>query len=309
MRIIFMGTPDFAVPTLKMLVEEGYDVCGVFTQPDKPKGRGHKTVPTPVKEYALSMDIPVYQPKTLKSDESKELFKQINPDLAVVVAYGKVLPKEILDMPKYGCINVHASLLPKYRGAGPIQWSIINGETETGVTTMYMAEGIDTGDMLLSEKTPIGENETAGELHDRLSELGADVMKKTMVLLEKGELNPIKQDDSKTCHAPMLTKELSVMDFSKTASELHNLVRGITPWPSAETRICGKRVKVYRTEIIDKDIENAEYGRVIDTNKLIVACKKGILRLLEVQPEGSKRMSDEAYLRGRPVEKETVLGE
>ncbi|MDE5993716.1 MAG: methionyl-tRNA formyltransferase, partial [Oscillospiraceae bacterium] len=251
MNIIFMGTPDFAVPCLKALIDSGENVTAVFTQPDKPKGRGYKLTPPPVKEVALTHNIPVYQPLSLKKGEDAETamktITELAPDLIIVVAYGKILPKAILDAPKY-CINVHASLLPKYRGAGPIQWSVLNGEKVTGVTTMLMAEGIDTGDMLLSKSTEIGENETASELHDRLSELGAEVLLETVKAVKSDSLTPVPQEDSQSTHAPMLTKDMCPIDFSKSAQEVHNQIRGLSAFPCATTVLDGKRLKVYRSE-------------------------------------------------------------
>ena len=235
MRIVFMGTPDFAVPHLQALLDHPYDVAGVFTQTDKPKGRGYQLTPPPVKELAVSRGIPVFQPRTLRDGEALAQLQTLQPDLIVVVAYGKILPREILDLPRLGCINVHGSLLPKYRGAGPIQWAVLNGETVTGVTTMYMAEGLDTGDMLESASLEIGPDETADELHDRLSQLGAKLLLSTVEKAEKGLLEPKKQDDALSCYAPMLTKELSRIDFSRPAQEVHNQIRGLSSWPAAYT--------------------------------------------------------------------------
>ncbi|MFZ2538355.1 MAG: methionyl-tRNA formyltransferase [Oscillospiraceae bacterium] len=311
MNIIFMGTPDFAVPCLARLIEEKYNIVGVFTQPDKPKGRGHKLAFPPVKELAVFNQIEVFQPKSLRNDEAKELIQSLNPDLIVVVAYGKILPKAILDIPKYGCINVHGSLLPKYRGAGPIQWSVLNGETVTGVTTMYMGEGIDTGDMLLKAETPIGENETASELYDRVSLLGAEVLSETLIELKEGRLNPIKQDDTKATHAPMLSKEMSNIDFSKDAKQVHNLIRGLSDWPCAITCLQGKRLKIYKSEIVAIS-EKAECGSIIDNKNFIVACGNDTaIKLVNVQYDNSKRMSGADFLRGKQVpigEKLTAMG-
>ena len=302
-----MGTPDFAVPCLQALLEASYDVVGVFTQPDKPKGRGHKVLPPPVKELALKQGIPVYQPVSLKTEESLAQLTGLAPDLIVVVAYGKILPKAVLELPRLGCINVHASLLPKYRGAGPIQWSVLNGETVTGVTTMYMAQGLDTGDMLLKQETPIGENETASELHDRLSAIGASVLLDTLRALKEGKLSPQKQDDALATHAPMLSKELSLLDFHKPAQMVHNQFRGLSSWPCAATTLHGKRLKVYRSELAPG--KQAEPGTVVSGKQLVVACGDGgAVHLTEVQFEGSKRMKSEDFLRGHRVEPGTVLG-
>ena len=306
MRIIFMGTPDFAVPCLKSIIEK-HDVCAVFTQPDKPKGRGYTLTPPPVKVLAQENNIPVFQPKTLRTEEAAQLIKDLHPDAIVVVAYGKILPKEILDIPPYGCMNVHASLLPKYRGAAPIQWSVINGEKETGVTTMYMAEGLDTGDMLLTEKTEIGPEETAGELHDRLSQLGAKLILKTLQGVEEGTLQRIPQGDSETGYASMLTKELSHIDWNKPAQKIHNLVRGLSPWPVANTTFHGKLLKIHKTKIADGC--SGEAGHPVNENGVFVVCCGGntALELLEVQYEGGKRMSGKDFLRGHPVEEGMIL--
>ncbi len=312
MNIVFMGTPDFAVPCLQALIDSGENVQAVFTQPDKPKGRGYKLAPTPVKELAVRYDIPVYQPSSLKKGEDAEnslkLLKELAPDLIVVVAYGKILPKEILDLPKYFCINVHASLLPKYRGAGPIQWSILNGEKETGVTTMLMADGIDTGDMLLRSVTEIGANETASELHDRLSVMGAELLIKTLQAVKDNTIDPVKQDDELSCYAPMLTKDMCHIDFSKTAEEVHNKIRGLSAFPCAVTMLDGKRLKIYKSEISEENAGNMLPGTVVNAKNFTVACGDGrCVKFTEVQAEGGKRMKTEEYLRGRPVPEGTVL--
>ena len=306
MKIVFMGTPDFAVPCLDVLIQNGYQVTGVFTQPDKPKGRGYKLTPPPVKELALQYEIPVFQPVTLKDGEALEQLKSCEPDLIIVVAYGKILPKAILELSPLGCINVHASLLPKYRGAGPIQWSVLNGEAETGVTTMYMAEGLDTGDMLERISTPIGENETADHLHDRLSQLGAKVLLSTVQKAQRGELKPEPQDDSLSCYAPMLTKELSLIDFHKSASEVHNLIRGLSSWPAAHTFYDGKRLKVYESRLRE---EKGAPGELLDDKHFVVACGQGAVQFISVQYEGSKRMPAEDFLRGKHLKKGQILGE
>lgn len=311
MNIIFMGTPDFAVPCLKALIDSGENVTAVFTQPDKPKGRGYKLTPPPVKEVALTHNIPVYQPLSLKKGEDAEAamktITELAPDLIIVVAYGKILPKAILDAPKY-CINVHASLLPKYRGAGPIQWSVLNGEKVTGVTTMLMAEGIDTGDMLLSKSTEIGENETVSELHDRLSELGAEVLLETIKAVKSDSLTPVPQDDSQSTHAPMLTKDMCPIDFSKSAQEVHNHIRGLSAFPCATTVLDGKRLKVYRSEIVKGLKSDRPCGTVVQAKDFTVVCGDGAcVRFTEVQAEGGKRMSTADYLRGKAVQEGTVL--
>lgn len=306
MNIVFMGTPDFAVPCLQKLLDAGYPVTGVFTQPDKPKGRGYKLVPPPVKELAMAHDIPVFQPASLRNDEAYELLKSCAPDLIVVVAYGKILPKRVLELPQYGCINVHASLLPRYRGAGPIQWAILNGESETGITTMYMGEGLDTGDMLEQVKTPIGENETADELYTRLSKMGAETLLVTLQKLEADALLRTPQDDSLSCYAPILDKSLCPLDFNKTARELHNQIRGLSSWPAATTTYKGKRLKVYESRLVSM---SGQPGEILDTKRFIVACKEGALQLVSVQYEGGRRMDGDAFLRGRPPVPGGKLGE
>ncbi|MBQ3161670.1 MAG: methionyl-tRNA formyltransferase [Oscillospiraceae bacterium] len=311
MNIVFMGTPDFAVPCLQALIDSNENVQAVFTQPDKPKGRGYKLTPPPVKELALTHNIPVYQPVSLKNGEDAEntmkILEELSPDLIIVVAYGKILPKAILDLPKY-CINVHASLLPKYRGAGPIQWSVLNGEKVTGVTTMLMAEGLDTGDMLLSKSVEIGENETASELHDRLSVLGAEVMLETIQAVKNNTLTPVKQDDSLSCYAPMLTKDMCAIDFSKSAQEVHNHIRGLSSFPGAMTMLNGKRLKVYKSVCTNETFDNISSGTVVNADNFTVVCGDGkCVKFIEVQAEGSKRMNTADYLRGKSIEKGTVL--
>lgn len=302
MNIVFMGTPEFAVPCLKALAEGGENVSAVFSQPDKPKGRGYKLVPTPVKEYALSRGIPVYQPESLKKGEQAEeavkILRDTAPDLIVVVAYGKLLPKEILEIPKHFCINIHASLLPKYRGAGPIQWSILRGEHETGVTSMILGEGMDTGDILLKAVTPIGENETADSLHDRLSELGAKLLTDTVRAVYEGTAVPVPQNDDEATYAPMLTKDMCPIDFTKTAREVHCQIRGLSSWPCATTVIGGKRLKVYRSEL-DGVLHEGAPGEVCDKERFTVICGDGYgVTFTEIQAEGGKRMRTADFLRG-----------
>lgn len=301
MRIVFMGTPEFAAASLKELIEKGYEVVGAFTQPDKPKGRGYKMVAPPVKELALEHGIPVYQSQKMRDGEALSILKELEPDLIAVVAYGKILPKDILELPQYGCINVHGSLLPKYRGAGPIQWSVIDGEPVTGVTTMYMAEGLDTGDMILKKETPIGENETYGELHDRLAVIGAQALTETIDLIEQGKAQRQPQDDALASYAPMLDKKIAKLDFARPAVELHNLIRGLSPWPVAHTTFGGKLLKVHRAVLADGF--HGQPGQVLDSKRLIVGCAQGALELLEIQLEGGKRMKGEDFLRGRKAEK------
>ena len=304
MRIVFMGTPDFAVPCLQALIDDGHDVCAVFTQPDKPKGRHGVLSAPPVKELALKYDIPVYQPDSLKNDEIKSYFASLGADLALVVAYGKILPEEFLNAPKYGCINMHASLLPKLRGAAPIQWSIINGEKRSGVTAMQMDKGLDTGDILLSESVEIRDDETAHELHDELSVLGAQVMRKTLLMLQKGVLLPIRQDDSQSTYAPILTKELSAIDWQKSALQIHNQIRGLYPWPGASAVLNGKTLKIHSAKLLGKT--EGEPGEVVfNDRRLCVACGDGnAVELLVIQAPGKKAMPVTDYLRGNPV----VLG-
>ena len=304
MRIVFMGTPDFSVPCLQALIDDGHDVCAVFTQPDKPKGRHGVLSAPPVKELALKYDIPVYQPDSLKNDEIKSFFSSLGADLAIVVAYGKILPEEFLNAPKYGCINMHASLLPKLRGAAPIQWSIINGEKRSGVTAMQMDKGLDTGDILLSESVEIRDDETAQELHDELSVLGAQVMRKTLLMLQKGVLSPIRQDDSQSTYAPILTKELSAIDWQKSALQIHNQIRGLYPWPGASAVLNGKTLKIHSAKLLGKT--QGEPGEVVfNDHRLCVACGDGnAVELLVIQAPGKKAMPVTDYLRGNPV----VLG-
>lgn len=298
MRVVFMGTPDFAVPCLEALVNAGYEVIGAFTQPDKPKGRGYALAPPPVKVTALEHNIPVYQPKTLRDGETLKILEELSPECIVVVAYGKILPKDILELPKYGCINVHASLLPKYRGAAPIQWSVINGESETGVTAMYMDEGLDTGDMIMKRSCEIGENETAGELHDKLSALGAQLIVEALKALENGSAKREKQDDSLSCYSPMLDKSLCQIDWSKSAQQVHNKVRGLSPWPVATSSINGKKVKIHQT-LLSSD--NGTPGEIISLSPLTVACGSGSIIINELQLEGKKRMNSQSFLNGHKL--------
>lgn len=309
MKIVFMGTPDFAVPCLRTLAESKHEIAAVFTQPDKPKGRGYKMIPTPVKTAALEYGIPVYQPLSLrKGDDAAESIKILNdiaPDLIVVTAYGQILSKEVLELPKHGCINIHASLLPAYRGAAPINWCILNGETVTGVTSMMMEEGLDTGDMLIKRATDIGKNETYQELYARLSVMGGEVLAETLEAIENGALTREKQDDSLSCYSPMIRKEMSALDFSKSAAVIHNTIRGVTGF----TMLGDKRLKVFGSEISDKIAESEANGKIVDAAAFIVKCGDGgCVRFTEVQLEGSKRMKTEDFLRGKKLEKGTVLG-
>ena len=301
MRIVFMGTPDFAAVSLQRLLDERFDVVGVFTQPDKPKNRGMKLQPSPVKEIALAAGLPVFQPAKMRDGTALADLQSLRPDILVVVAYGRILPDDLLAVAPYGAVNVHGSLLPKYRGAGPIQWSVIDGEPVTGVTTMYMAEGMDTGDMILKKETPIGENETYGELHDRLAVIGAKALTETIDLIEQGKAPRQPQDDALASYAPMLDKKIAKLDFERPAVELHNLIRGLSPWPVAHTTFGGKLLKVHRAVLADGF--HGQPGQVLDSKRLIVGCSQGALELLEVQMEGGKRMKGEDFLRGRKAEK------
>ena len=307
MRIVYMGTPDFAVEPLKKLVDEGYDVAGVFTQPDKKTGRKQILTPSDVKKAALENNLTVYQPNTLKDGEALKILKSINPDMIVVAAYGKILPKEILELPKYGCINIHASLLPKYRGAAPIQRAVLNGDKETGVCIMKMDEGIDTGDIYYIVKTDIGINETSAELFDRLSVIGADALIHTIKLLENGQAQAQKQCGDAS-YASMIDRSLCSIDWNRSAFEIHNQIRGLQTWPCAETLGCSKRVKVHASRL--SDIKGASAGQVIKADKeLVVSCGDGnCISLIQVQPEGKKSMDIKSFLAGNMVETGTVLG-
>lgn len=303
MRIVFMGTPDFAVPSLKQLIGDGHEVVGVFTQPDKPKNRGMKLTPSPVKVVALEHNIPVYQPTTLKDDETYEALAALAPELIVVAAYGKILPKRILDLPPKGCINVHSSLLPRYRGAAPINWAILNGETETGVTIMYMAEGLDTGDIISQRATPIDPNETVESLHDRLADIGAQLLGETVTAIGAGTASRTPQDDALSCYAPMLSRELSPIDFSRSAKEIHNQVRGLIPWPATTVEIKGETFKIFAVEETDQTSDKTP-GTWLGADKkgINVVCGDGrVLRILELQAPGKKRMRAVDYLRGHAL--------
>ena len=309
MRVVFMGTPDFSVPTLEKIIEAGHEVIGVVTQPDKAKGRGKKVLFPPVKETALAHNLPVYQPRRARDPEFIEEMKTLNPDVMVVVAFGQILPKAILDIPKYGCINVHASLLPKYRGAAPIQWAVIRGEKVSGVTTMQMDVGLDTGDMLLKKEVLLDEEETGGSLHDKLSTLGGNLLIETLEKIEAGDIHPEKQDDSQAGeYARMLDKNLGRIDFSMPAAEIERLIRGLNPWPSAFTSYNGKTMKLWKAKA--DNCGQGVPGQVIhvDKNSFTVQTGQGTLQILELQMEGKKRMDAGAFLRGCPLETGTILG-
>lgn len=312
LKVLFMGTPDFAVPTLEALCQSDFEVVGVVTQPDKPKGRGKNMQVTPVKECALKYNIPVYQPTRLKNEESVEELSKLDLDFVVVVAFGQILPKAVLDMPRYGCINVHSSLLPTYRGAAPIQWTIINGEKKTGITTMFMDEGLDTGDILLQEETVIDDDDTGGSLHDRLAQMGADLLLATLIKIKEGDIKRIKQDDSKSSYVGMLNKTHGLIDFDKSAIEIERLVRGLNPWPSAYTKLDGKGFKIWEAKVLDDEFKyhNAKNGEIVEVNKynIVVKTGKGLLELYQIQLEGKKRMLVEDFLRGYKVQVGVVLG-
>ena len=302
MKIVFMGTPDFSVNALENIVKAGHDVVGVITQPDKPKGRGGKMQYTPVEEKALELGLDVYQPQRVKETEFIEKLKEMNPDAIVVIAFGQILPKAILDMPKYGCINVHASLLPKYRGAAPIQWSVIDGEKETGVTTMYMNEGLDTGDIIDKVVVPIDKKETGGSLFDKLAIEGGKLILKTLIELENGTAVRTPQDDSKSNYAGMINKQLGKIDFNKSANEIERLIRGLNPWPSAYTKMDGKTLKIWDADVDDSENDSAP-GTITEVGKdfIRVATGKGSLKILELQLEGKKRMKTRDFLNGAKI--------
>ena len=308
-RVMYMGTPDFAVPPLTALVEAGYDVVGVVTQPDKPKGRGKTMMPTPVKEEALKHGIPVYQPEKVRAQEFVDVLTEINPDIIVVAAFGQIIPKVILELPQFGCINIHASLLPKYRGAAPIQQAVIDGEKESGVTIMKMGMGLDTGDMISKIIVPITAEETGGSLFDKLADAGAELLVKTLPSIFDGTaVYEVQPEESPTPYAAMITKQMGLMNFAKSAEELERLVRGMNPWPSAYTYLNGKTLKVW-VSAVEEGEAGAEPGTVIKTDKkgIYVACGKDVLVLKEIQLEGKKRMEADAFLRGYSVETGTKL--
>lgn len=309
MRVVFMGTPDFSVGTLRALVEAGHQVVGVFTQPDKPKGRGKAMQPTPVKEAAWELGLDVYQPRRIREPENVQLLKALNPEVIVVVAFGQIIPTPILELAPYGCINVHASLLPKYRGAAPIQWAVIDGEEISGVTIMRMNEGLDTGDMISKVIVPIEKNETGGSLFDKLSEAGAKLLVDTLPSLVNGTAVYEKQPvDSPTPYASMIQKNLGNIDWGKSAAELERLIRGLNPWPSAYTKVAGKTLKIWSAEVLES--ENQEVAGTVlqaDAKGFLVQTGDGILSIKELQLEGKKRMDSQAFLRGYSIEPGTVL--
>ena len=319
MKVVFMGTPDFARESLEALYNAGHEIIAVITNPDRPKGRGMKMIPTPVKEFAKEKGLKVYEPEKIRNNEEIiNTIKSLEPEVICVVAYGKILPKEILEIPSKGCINVHGSLLPKYRGAAPIQWAVLNGDKTTGITTMYMGEGMDTGDMILTKEVTIGDNETTGELWDRLSIIGAELLIETLKQIEEGTAPRIKQDDSKATIAPMLNKEMAKIDWeNKTAKEIKNLVRGLNPIMGAYTYLNGKKIKFWKVEEIQEsefekalDLETSANGTVIlsDSKKgLYIKTKQGILSVIEIQGENAKRMKIQDFLRGNKIEESEVF--
>lgn len=310
MKIIFMGTPDFAVPTLEAIIDAGHEVIGVVTQPDRPRGRGQKIAPSPVKEVAEKYGLAIYQPEKVKDASFVAKLKELNPEAIVVVAFGQLLSPEILNIPRLGCINVHASLLPRYRGAAPIHWAIINGEKESGVTTMYMAEGLDTGDMILKREVPIGETDTVGILHDKLAQVGGQLLIETLESLANKTATRTPQNDGDSNYAPMIYKKDELIDWSCPAIDIYNRIRGMNPWPGAYTFYNGKVLKLWGSEI-QKGLNQEKPGTVIDIlpkRGLIVAAGADRVILTEVQPQGSRRMGAPDFLRGNQIEKGIVLG-
>ncbi len=312
MKIVFMGTPDFAGEALKALLKSKHNVTAVFTQPDKPKGRGNKLSYPPVKEIALENSLPVHQPVRIRDEESLKLIKELDPDVIVVAAYGKILPKELLEIPKFGCINIHASILPKYRGSAPIHWSIINGEKETGITIMQMDEGMDTGDILLIDKLEISENDSTGDLFQKLSILGGDLLLKALDGIEAGKISPVKQKNEEATYAPMLKKEDELIDWHIPSKDLHNKIRGMNPWPGVYTFFRGERLKIQKSILISEDKETGlTPGEIIDISpgRILVAAKKGITSLVTVQPAGKRQLDSKDFVNGYKVIKGELLGQ
>lgn len=302
MRVVFMGTPDIAATCLKKIIADGFEVVGVYTQPDRPKGRGMKMVYSDVKEVALANNLPVFQPENFREEETVEQLRALKPDICAVVAYGRILPQKVLDIPTFGCINIHASILPKYRGSAPYQWAVLDGLTETGVSAMYLVREMDAGDIIEVSKTPIGENETAGELLDRLAVLGADLLSKTLTRFsESGAVPAVPQNPAEVSYAPMLDKTMCPIDWNKTARQVHNHVRGLHPWPVATTQIQGKTFKIHETRVVDGQ---GNPGQILELNKkgLVIACGEGAVEIRSLQAEGGKRMAAPDYFRGHPLE-------
>ena len=301
MRVVFMGTPDIAATCLKKVLGDGFDVVGVWTQPDRPKGRGMKLVQSPVKELALANNIPVFQPENFRADEDVQALRDLNPDVVAVVAYGRILPQRVLDIPTKGCVNIHASILPEYRGSAPYQWAVLDGKKETGVTAQHMVREMDAGDIIDVAKTPIGENETAGELLDRLAVLGADLLSRTLTAFAEGTVTRTPQDSAGISFAPMLDKSMCPIDWCKTAQQVHDQVRGLHPWPIATMELKGKKFKVHATRIVEG---SGQPGEILGLTKtgLRIACGEGAVEVISLQAEGGKRMAAPDYFRGHPLE-------
>ncbi len=301
MRIVFMGTPDIAATCLKKILADGFEVVGVYTQPDRPKGRGHKLAASPVKELALEAGIPVFQPESFKPDEAVAELAALQPDVCAVVAYGRILPQRVLDLPKRACVNIHASILPEYRGSAPYQWAVLDGKAETGVTAQFMSREVDSGDIIDIARTPIGPDETAGELLDRLAVLGADLLSRTLARFAAGEVAGVPQDHSRATFAPMLDKAMCPIDWSKSARQIHDQVRGLHPWPVATAQIGGTNFKIHCTAVVEG---SGRPGQVLGLTKtgLIVACGEGAVEIRSLQAEGGKRMAAPDYFRGHPLE-------
>ena len=301
MRVVFMGTPDIAATCLKKVLADGFEVVGVWTQPDRPKGRGMKLVQSPVKELALANDIPVYQPENFRADEDVQALRDLNPDVVAVVAYGRILPQRVLDIPTKGCVNIHASILPQYRGSAPYQWAVLDAMKETGVTAQHMVREMDAGDIIDVAKTPIGENETAGELLDRLAVLGADLLSRTLTAFAEGTVTRTPQDPAGISFAPMLDKSMCPIDWCKTAQQVHDQVRGLHPWPIATMELKGKKFKVHATRIVEGAGQPGEILGLTKTG-LKIACGEGAVEVISLQAEGGKRMNAPDYFRGHPLE-------
>ena len=301
MRVVFMGTPDIAATCLKKVLGDGFEVVGVWTQPDRPKGRGMKLVQSPVKELALANNIPVFQPENFRTDEDVHALRDLNPDVVAVVAYGRILPQRVLDIPTKGCVNIHASILPEYRGSAPYQWAVLDGKKETGVTAQHMVREMDAGDIIDVAKTPIGENETAGELLDRLAVLGADLLSRTLTAFAEGTVTRTPQDPAGISFAPMLDKSMCPIDWAKTAQQVHDQVRGLHPWPIATMELKGKKFKVHATRIVEG---SGQPGEILGLTKtgLRIACGEGAVEVISLQAEGGKRMAAPDYFRGHPLE-------
>lgn len=301
MRVVFMGTPDIAATCLKQILADGFEVVGVYTQPDRPKGRGMKLTASPVKETALAAGIPVFQPESFREEEAVETLRQLRPDICAVVAYGRILPQKVLDVPTLGCINIHASILPRYRGSAPYQWAVLDGLKETGVTAMYLQREMDAGDIIDVSKTPIGENETAGALLDRLAVLGAALLSKTLTRFSQGPVEGVKQDESQVSFAPMLDKSMCPIDWNKTAQQVHDHVRGLQPWPVATMELHGQPFKVHETRVVSG---SGTPGQVLGLTKtgLVIACGEGAVEIRSLQAQGGKRMNAPDYFRGHPLE-------